>query len=545
MRRLICFLMLAATATAQISSTTSAPLYRISGIVVNAATGEVLPNISVSIGAAEGGPSATCVSASDGRFSFEQLKRGKYWLEAEGHGFAAQRFDEHENFSTAIAVGPDVDSKGLIFRLLPEAAISGVITDEESEPVEQASVMLIRTGVQDGADSTRMRAQSNTDDRGSYHFGHVTPGAYYIVVSARPWYAENRGRFHSTDGFAVGQINGGSGNSGQTNREFDVVYPITYYPGVTDASSATPILVRAGDKLTADIELTAVPSLHMRVRDSDVDPRQGVGLTASERVFGNVTIPISLNYNGIAPGEFEISGIAPGEYDLRLQTWGKNPSNREENITASDDSEIDAPEALAGLSVTGTVLLDTGQQIPKQMFVGLSNRSSRIGVTAPVSPDGKFAFDTSSLNHAACDVFAGGISQLYVRSVVADGATAHGHEVDIPAGGSVRLKISVSLGVGRIDGTALLDGKPFAGAMIALIPEDIEYDSALVRRDQSDSDGTFTLYSVLPGKYTVVAIQKGWDLPWMSPGVLQPYLKGGEAISVASRGKYQIKLNVQ
>jgi hypothetical protein len=120
-----------------------------------------------------------------------------------------------------------------------------------------------------------------------------------------------------------------------------------------------------------------------------------------------------------------------------------------------------------------------------------------------------------------------------------------GHEIDIDRGASVQLKIILSHGVGRIDGTAFRDGKPLAGVMIVLVPQDIEHNSALVRRDQSDSDGTFTLYYVLAGTYTIVAIQNGWDLQWLNPAVLQPYLKGGEVVSVAPRGRYNIKVNVQ
>jgi hypothetical protein len=36
----------------------------------------------------------------------------------------------------------------------------------------------------------------------------------------------------------------------------------------------------------------------------------------------------------------------------------------------------------------------------------------------------------------------------------------------------------------------------------------------LFRRDQSDLDGTFSLHGVIPGTYTVVAIDNGWDLDW-------------------------------
>ena len=34
--------------------------------------------------------------------------------------------------------------------------------------------------------------------------------------------------------------------------------------------------------------------------------------------------------------------------------------------------------------------------------------------------------------------------------------------------------------------------------------------AGLIRRDQSDSDGSFALRDVVPGQYTVVAIQDGW-----------------------------------
>ena len=81
--------------------------------------------------------------------------------------------------------------------------------------------------------------------------------------------------------------------------------------------------------------------------------------------------------------------------------------------------------------------------------------------------------------------------------------------------------------------------------MIVLVPRDPANNSPLVRRDQSDSDGTFTLPNVVPGQYTVVALANGWDLEWGTPAVLQPYLKGGETVQVSSEGKLQIKVQVQ
>ena len=81
--------------------------------------------------------------------------------------------------------------------------------------------------------------------------------------------------------------------------------------------------------------------------------------------------------------------------------------------------------------------------------------------------------------------------------------------------------------------------------MIVLVPQDPGHNLPLFRRDQSDSDGTFTLSNVVPGQYTVVAIANGWELEWANPAVLQPYLKGGESVQVPAEGKLDVKVQVQ
>jgi hypothetical protein len=57
----------------------------------------------------------------------------------------------------------------------------------------------------------------------------------------------------------------------------------------------------------------------------------------------------------------------------------------------------------------------------------------------------------------------------------------------------------------------------------------------LFRRDQSDLDGTFTLHDVVPGFYTLIAIENGWDLDWSQPSVISVYLKRGRKIQIADQ----------
>ena len=81
--------------------------------------------------------------------------------------------------------------------------------------------------------------------------------------------------------------------------------------------------------------------------------------------------------------------------------------------------------------------------------------------------------------------------------------------------------------------------------MILLVPQDPENNLPLFRRDQSDSDGSFTLSSVLPGRYTLLALENGWDLRWGDAAVLKPFLANGEPIVVDTKGNHNVRVKVQ
>jgi hypothetical protein len=137
------------------------------------------------------------------------------------------------------------------------------------------------------------------------------------------------------------------------------------------------------------------------------------------------------------------------------------------------------------------------------------------------------------------------MGEFAAEAEAATGAKASGRSVEITGGQDVRLKVVLSEGTGRITGFALKDGKPVDGVMIVLVPEVPEHNLVLFRRDQSDSDGSFVLPGVHPGKYTVVAIENGWELEWLTPGVLEKYLGGGEPVQVAVNTKIEVKVKAQ
>jgi len=137
--------------------------FRISGTIVNALSGQPLSHTQVAVGLPQNGAAQAMITAEDGRFAFENLRAGKYWLAAEHEGFARQAFDEHEGFSTAIAGGSNLISENLIFRLRPDAVISGTIFDEQNEPVRGAQVMHFRRAIDNGHQGTYLQAQEGSD----------------------------------------------------------------------------------------------------------------------------------------------------------------------------------------------------------------------------------------------------------------------------------------------------------------------------------------------------------------------------------------------
>ena len=551
--RYILVVLLAAAASAQQPSLPAQEAFRISGVVVNAVSGEPLARAEVQLGRSQTQSSLqSIVTGRDGRFTFAGLPRGKYWLSAQRRGFPRQAFEQHGNFFTAIAVAPNLDSENLVFRIRPHASISGTILDEGGDPVRNAVVMLFRSGVESGRRGTVMRDQTNTDDRGFYHFGNLNEGSYYVAVTAKPWYAQGRQEV----GTAAVRNAMGARNATlppETERKgnpaLDVAYPITYYSGATDSSEATQIFVKMGERATADLTLMPVPAVHLIVNVPEDGKPEWVSsshvpgnVMLSQQVFDSYQANVYAEQTRIGKGVVEISGIAPGRFDVKLQTFGKTPATREEEVDVGGNAAIDAPAKTSQVSIRGTVTVE-GHPPPRSAFVRIWRRGSGEALSAQAKRNGEFEIEQDRITPGKYEVAVFGISGAVVRSIMANGARVAGQSVDIQNGGTIRLNIELAQGLGEISGAAVRDGKPVSGAMIVLVPQDYENNGTLIRRDQSDSDGTFTLRAVLPGKYTVLALENAWDLEWFSPSVLSPYLPRGASVDVAARQKYQVKVN--
>ena len=520
------------------------PRFRISGTVVNAIGGQPLSQVTVFIAVPEN-PNDTeqVTTGEDGRFSFENVAPGKYAMSAQRRGFTRQSYQQHELYSTAVAVGPGKVSEDLVFELSPDASISGTVTDEENEAVRNGRVILFKSGLQDGSQSVRFANQVQLDDAGHYRFDHVDPGKYYVAILARPWFAQYVQRAGLREQFTNGEV--APAPPPQPLRpDLDVAYPTTFYPQATDPNGATLITVGPGDRFVADVALTSVPAIHVRL----VNVASIGNVILFQPTFDGMKMPLFADTDEVAPGTIEINGIAPGHYILNLMSRGEEGADRQDReVDLTGDQEIDASRRPASIvSISGKVHLEGNQNLNTQLALRFRNVDTGDNFGEPISDKGQFGFQHDLTKPGTYEIaLMNPDGTIAVRSVTATGAKAVGHNITLAAGSTVHLDILVSRGLARVDGTVLRDGKPSSQAMVVLVPQDPANNRVLFRRDQSDSDGTFSLQNVVPGRYTVIALQNGWDLEWENPGVLTPYLKDGQPILVDTPRTYEVKVTAK
>jgi hypothetical protein len=533
-------------AAGQQKSAAAPPAYTISGTVVDGISGAPLGRSRVGIAPVTNREDVRTVNAGDdGRFVFDHVAAGKYSLTAEHRGYVSQAFEQHDQYATSIAAGPELDSEDIVFRMKPEAAISGRVTDEFGEPVRDARVMLFQAGLLAGRRSTFQRGSASTNDLGMYHFSHLPAGKYFVAVVAAPWYARHAFAEENQGG---GDQRGAAGSLRaplpEANPALDVAYPLTFYPSAISSDGAAPVTLAFGDRFVADISVRPVAAVHLRVPLSGVENEDNSAVTVRQMLFDTIPVPIHTESRRAGSGSVAISGIPPGQYVLDVNLWNesRNSTAASLEIEAGPDGQLVAGGDRALARVSGTVKMENPAFPVPQGGVQLRSRKTAAVYIAQMSPKGEFEF-RQPIPAGDYSIELSGARGAFVKLVT--GTAVAGETIQIRGKAPVKLVVELTEGLGRIDGVVQRDGKPAPAAMVVLVPEDAANNPGRFRRDQSDSDGTFTLASILPGKYTVLAIEKGWDLEWADPEVLKPYLEKGKAVQVEARGKLKVKLEVQ
>ena len=527
-------------------------LVHVSGVVVSVGTNVPVPRCHLTLrpersdrperpligrrGAISSTDLRTAETDPQGRFSFDLPAEGRWQLSASAAGYRTQFFNEHEGFSSAVVLHPGLAAPSLLFHLEPDSAVSGFVRDEAAEPVRNATVALQLAPVPEGDPAgPGRRQQAATDDRGHFEIAGIAPGTYHLSVQATPWYtAGGTGRF---GGDVASQTRSG-------DPSFDVVYPLTWYPGVFDPETAGDISLHAGESQQLDFNLLPIPAAHVRAAAPASNPSAPAPMPTIERVDNGQSSGMASSVS-VASGQVDFGNLPPGLY--RVTT----PQPDGGSVISFVHVAAGATISLAAADPAGTVDLSfhvAGDERSSRAQITLTDLSSRsvftnfsggFGLRRRTPPGEDGGAESSDPDHHIAvppgryQVTLSGDPDLYLTSMALKQKPIAGRIITL-AGGPVDLTLNVARGRATVAGHTNLAGKPVDGAMVMLVPTTFGQAGAidLLRRDQSDTDGSFNLTDIIPGDYILFAIDRGWGVNWHDPATLNRYLVHGTPLSL-------------
>ncbi len=504
------------------------------------------------------------VADAAGHFTVEVPEAGSWRLLGVARGFHSQIFEEHQGFYTAIVLTPSAPIFHATFRMTPDASIAGVLLDEAGEPVRLAQVFAERVapelpGESNAATGGPMRQveAAMTDDRGHYELAGLAPGNYLVRVQAQPWYASSPGLQRSLN--AAGPT---------TDPSLDVAYATTWFPAADSEAQAQPLALTGGEERQADFHLNPIPAVHLQIPQQVPPPAAETGRSRPQRqatinrvsadgsgLFDNMT------YSTGGGAGWEFSGLTPGIYEVHLPSPDGQSDGETRQIEvrsgASGFITLEGSTPLTRLTVQVDGVPDS--EVSSIAFVDTETGRSIFAMAPPgrrgrrpLDSDEEGADDEPSPSRIALlpphtyDIVVNARSDAYLAGLDATGAKTTGTRVTI-AGGTPMVRLHVARGRGTVSGFALMPDHPAEGSLVLLVPITLGTPGNIlpVLRDQANSDGSFRLTAVTPGKYILLAIDHGWDVNWKDLQSLERYLLKGTALDLHPGSKLTETIQAQ
>ncbi|MCX6591360.1 MAG: carboxypeptidase-like regulatory domain-containing protein [Acidobacteria bacterium] len=498
----------------------------IGGTVVDRLTQAPLARARVTLRQTQSGQLAgTAVSDSGGKFKLSGLAAGKYSLDAERLGYRPQGYNQKDlafGLRSAIVVGPGEEIEGLVFAMTKAGALAGRVSDGNGDPVRNAEVQSYLISGQ-GEHRTAYRIlRTTTNDLGEYRIQPLAPGTYAVSVAGHPWTRRARNEI------------GVAENEG-------TAYPVTFYPASMNPSNAAYLNVSAGQTVRADITLAPLPAARLRlVLGAALAAKPGSVRAVIANAGPLGTNSYNSTYYFTGQPEKEIDDLAPGHYQVWLYEGENVVGMTAFELTRSAVVRVgDQPMT----TVHGTVKLEAGSKAEGELFVRLSQLSGIRGVSVkPVAADGTFSFSWTTPGRYSVAVAGGRESVL--TALEAKGAALREGILDVPATGDVELSLTVSTNVKQVVGFVRQGKQAISGALVVLVPRDLRDDFSLYRFDQSDSDGSFTWYGVLPGEYLAFAFADALRSDYDSAAIFRPLGSLGQPVTIHSTKGEAVNVNI-
>jgi hypothetical protein len=309
-----------------------------------------------------------------------------------------------------------------------------------------------------------------TDDRGEYRFGSLSPGRYYVSASGTPWYSE----------FG-------------TDLSLHFAYATAFYKHASSPLSATPIDLKSGQEVTADLALSTVDGSRVTVSLVTTAPSQTNTDAAGEvvlRAEGEKRAPWVDRTVSLSMGGQQLQEVPAGRYEVEYRGIAEGGAVYDRQIVDAVSPAAEVKLAAKPLPiVTGTVKADAGTDLSHFFgVVALSNLEAGIMAPAQVKGAGEFSFVPALPGHYKV-VFRS--ASYCLKALLVDGARQTGNTITVSPSHMPRLTFVVSDKVTEVKGILRHNGKPAPGELVVLVPKQRDLTAIEPKAYQTDSDGSF------------------------------------------------------
>jgi Carboxypeptidase regulatory-like domain len=505
------------------------PLPSISGVVVNANSGEGVRKASVVLAAKDQTKDMSYTADTDGngRFLIADVQPGEYSISAERQGFVIESEAEFAPQPT-FKVEAGQSLKDMKIKLLPLAAISGRVLDDDGDPCRGARIEAMAYSFQAGKKQLQTVDQAIADEKGEFRIFGLHPGIFYLRAAAEN---VNLMSFSMVGmGGITGMASGSSSGGGFTG---------TFFPSTTEATHATPIELSAGAQLSGfDIRLRRERRYSVRGKlpsqPTDAGPRTYQPQIAPRGVPQGFSWSVRMDNDN-----FEFTDVPAGNYivGFALVEGGKPSFARQSVEVVNADVENITLTFSPPTDVAGHVRVEgTPRQPVENLQVRLLSDHPMLGEqTAEVKPDGSFVIKDVPLDEYK--VVVEPHPGTYTKSIRFGDEEAPEGRIDLTKG-SGPVTVLLGTDVGEVEGTVKkANGDPAARALVTLFGR-----TDLFRFDFTDVEGKFHLLNVAPAEYKIFA----WEGAPMGapedPEFRKPFEKQGVSIKMTPNGHQTVEL---
>ncbi len=535
--RFVCILLFAAVLDAQRPSEPPPKLESCSveGQLVNAVTGEPVTKAEITLwgmGTSRDQRYVTTSTAA-GRFAVPDVEPGKYQMSARKRGYAATEYGARSKGRSGITLSldPGQHLSGLIWRLPPQAVITGHVLDVDGEPLPNIEVALLQHSFERGRRQLAFSGQATTNDLGEYRLFGLSPGRYYLSATANRM--TQRGDYDGRHGYAP-----------------------TYYPGTSDPAGAKAIELQAGTLLRGtDITLTRTRTARVRGRVVDPDPKQRVvlpGFVSLQRLGDESQFIFGGNFGSSIDeqGNFEIRGVVPGAYYVEAFKQGDRKTLHAQQPIDVRESDVEniVLELQPGTELKGQLRIEgraVGDITDAQIELQPDDSSYRGGVGAPVKADGSFTLADVQPAHYSLSVYRG-TENHYLKTARLSDQDVLETGLDLTHGVSGTLEVVLSANGGQVEGVVLnANEQPEAGATVVLVPDaPHRFQTRLYKDTTTDQYGRFTITGIAPGGYKLFAWEDVEDGAYEDPEYLKAFEALGEPKTIRERSRESAQLKL-